>query len=156
MRRKQAYEEGKGRAALLLLLLVRHRAGKKPPFSPGIRTMSRKTIRSRPMGLAVLLLMCLAFSPGTAADDYLFLFPVEQGEANSGCALPPESEISGEFERDGPACHHICSCMLCAMVIGKANTACILAFRAAEEVSPLSIVPVLFSCYSEIFHPPRA
>jgi hypothetical protein len=107
------------------------------------------------MGLAVLLLMCVAFSPGMAADDYLFLFPVEQGEASSGCALPPESEISGEFERDGPACHHICSCMFCARIIGKADTARILSFRA-EEVSLLSLVPILSSCYSEIFHPPRA
>ena len=118
--------------------------------------MSRKAIRGRPMGLAVLLLVCLAFSPGTAADDYLFLFPAGQGEAKLGCALLPESEISEGFERDGLACHHICSCMLCAMIIGKEIPACILPFRASEEVSPLSIVPVLSSCYSEIFHPPRA
>lgn len=126
------------------------------PCSPGVPIMSLTAIRGRRTGLALLLLVCLAFAPGAAADDYFFLFPDGQGEEKSGCPFPPALESPGGVAGDGSDSGHFCSCLLCAMTIGSGISTSIFHLNPTEKVRHLSFVRFRTYWFSEIFHPPRA
>ncbi len=118
-------------------------------LDPGIRFVNQTVNHSRSMRFIILVLLVLTFSPFDMGNDYCFMFQFEKGASL-------ESEISGMAGKYRGDSHHHCICLLCIASTGSIYTPVISHPKEAEELDPISLIPIASPSYFEVFHPPRA